>query len=65
MNLLLLVFVSRAGLENTRNILLVNLALSDLLSALTLPATAWDALWSHWSDLSLTACRSVTGQNLQ
>ena len=42
-----------------RNILVMNLALSDLLAALTLPSTAMDALWQHWPlpSQSLLACR--------
>ena len=42
-----------------RNILVLNLALSDLLAALTLPFTAMDALWQHWPlpSQSLLSCR--------
>ena len=42
-----------------RNILVTYLALADLLTALTMPLTAMDALWLHWplSDESVSMCR--------
>ena len=38
---------------------MINLAVSDLLAALTMPLTAMDALWLHWplSDESVSMCR--------
>ena len=45
--------------QSCRNILMINLAVSDLLAALTMPLTAMDALWLHWplSDESVSMCR--------
>ena len=45
--------------KSYRNILMINLAVSDLLAALTMPLTAMDALWLHWplSDESVSMCR--------
>ena len=43
-----------------RKILIINLAMSDLLTASTIPLTAMDALLLHWAlaDESLIMCRS-------
>ena len=43
-----------------RKILIINLAMSDLLTASTIPLTALDALLLHWplADESLIMCRS-------
>ena len=46
---------------NISNVLVLFLAACDLLSALTLPTTAMDALWHHSpiASHSLLACRFV------
>ena len=60
LNLMLIVLVTRkSDIYNARNILVLNLAFSDLLAALTMPFTAIDALWHHWPlpPHSLLSCR--------
>ena len=60
LNLMLIILVTRkSDIYNARNILILNLAFSDLLAALTLPFTAVDALWQHWPlyQHTLVTCR--------
>ena len=60
LNVMLIILVyKKSDIYNARNILVLNLAFSDLLAALTIPFTAVDALWYHWPLLqhSLLSCR--------
>ena len=60
LNVMLIVLLVRSkDIHNARNILLLNLACSDLLGAVTIPFTALDALWQHWPIIanSLLVCR--------
>ena len=58
---LLVVRGERWEMTGCSNVLVLNLATSDLVSALTLPSTAMDALWHHWplASQSVLACRLV------
>ena len=62
--MLMALVAKRSDIYNARNILVMNLAFSDLLAALTIPFTAVDALWYHWPlpHHSLLSCRYCQAQ---